>query len=75
MCNECFSDNKIKTTTTFTVDYNNCIIIVKNVPCLECPVCGEVMFTDEVSGKLEKVIESAQKIVQDISIIDYSKVA
>ena len=75
MCNECFSNDKNITKTTFTVEYNDCIIVVQNVPCLECPVCGELTFTDEVSAKLETIVEAAKKIVQEISVIDYSKAA
>ena len=75
MCNACFSDDKIRTTTTFTVEYNNCIIVIKNVPCLECQRCGEIIFTDEVSEKLEKLTNAAKRIMQEISVIDYSKAA
>ncbi len=75
MCNACFSDNKIKTKTTFTVEYKECIIVIKNVPCLECDVCGEITFTDEVSEKLEVLVNAAKKLMQDISVIDYCKAA
>ena len=59
MCNACFRDDKIKTSTTFTVEYKGCIIVVRNVPCLECPICGETTFADEVSERLEKIVNSA----------------
>ena len=75
MCNMCFSNKKISTTTTFTVEYEGCIIVVKNVPCLECPICGEVTFSDSVSEKLEKLVTSVKKIMQDVSVIDFSHVA
>ena len=75
MCNACFSDNKLKTKTTFTVEYDDCIIVIKNVPCLECEVCGEITFTDEVSEKLEIIVNTAKKLMQEISVIDYSKAA
>lgn len=75
MCNECFSDNKIKSRTTFTVEYKDCIIVVKNVPCLECELCGEITFTDEVSAKLEELVNAAKSIMQDVSVIDYAKAA
>lgn len=75
MCNECFSDDKIKTTTTFTVEYKSCIIIVRNVPCMECQLCGEITFSDEVSAKLEAIVNSVKPVLQDVSIIDYPKVA
>ena len=75
MCNACLSDEKIETKTTFTVEYNECLIVVKNVPCYECPRCGEIIFSDKVSEKLETLVESAKKIMQDISIIDFAKIA
>ena len=75
MCNACFSDHKLETKTTFTVEYNDCIIVIRNVPCLECEVCGETMFTDEVSEKIEAIVNAAKKLMQDISIIDYNKAA
>ena len=75
MCNACFRDDKIKTSTTFTVEYKGCIIVVRNVPCLECPICGETTFADEVSERLEKIVNSAKAVWQDISVIDYLKVA
>ena len=75
MCNTCFSDSKIKTKTAFTVEYNDCLIIVKNVPCLECPVCGEITFEDTVSKRLEELVNRAKKVMQEISIIDYNRAA
>lgn len=63
MCSACFSDTKIKSRTTFTVEYNECIIVIKNVPCLECEVCGEITFTDEVSANIEMIVDAARKSV------------
>ncbi len=74
MCNACFRDDKLKSTTTFTVDHKGCIIVVKNVPCLECRVCGEITFSDEVSECLENIVNPAKKLSQEIAVIDYSKV-
>lgn len=45
------------------------------IPCLECPICRETTFSDEVSSKLETLVNSAKKILQEISIIDYRKIA
>ena len=75
MCKACFKDDKIKTLTTFTVEYKGCIIVIRNVPCLECQICGETTFNDEVSAQLERIVESIKTVLQDVSVIDYSKVA
>ena len=73
MCNACFSDKKIKSTTTFTVDWNDCLIIVRNVPCMECERCGEVLYSDKVSEKLETIVEEAKAHLYDFTVIDYEK--
>ena len=75
MCNACFRDDKIKTFTTFTVEYKDCIIVVKNVPCFECQVCGETTFSDEVSERLEKIVNAAKSVLQEVAVIDYAKAA
>lgn len=75
MCSACFDENKYETKTTFTVEYNDCIIVIKNVPCLECKICGEITFTDEVSEKLEVLVNAAKELMQEISVIDYCKAA
>ena len=61
--------------TTHVVNYSNSEIIIKNVPCEECEQCGEIFYTDEVAEQLEKLVEAAKSLLQDISVIDYSKVA
>lgn len=74
MCSSCFK-NTIKTKTTFTVDFEERIIIVRNVPCLECQMCGEIIFSEEVSANLERIVENAKSLMQEVSIIDYEKAA
>ena len=75
MCNMCFKIDKISTTTTFTVKKKKKIIVVKNVPCLECTVCGEILFSNDVSEKLEKIIEVAKKLLQEVAVIDFARAA
>ena len=75
MCSRCFDDNKIETKTTFTVEYNNCLIVIRNVPCLDCCLCGDEVFLDEVSANIERIVNAAKVVLQEIAIIDYSKVA
>jgi YgiT-type zinc finger domain-containing protein len=75
MCNSCFKDDKLMTTTTFTVEYKGCIIVIRNVPCFECQICGEVTFSDAVSARLEELVLAAKAVLQEVSIIDYAKVA
>ena len=54
---------------------NGCVIVIRNVPCYECPVCGEIIFSDDVSAKLEMIVQKAKSFLQDVSVIDYSRAA
>ena len=75
MCMFCKCDTVKESTTTHVVNYNGCVIVINNVPCEECEQCGEKFYTDEVAEQLEKMVDSAKKLMQEISVIDYSKVA
>lgn len=75
MCVFCKTGNVINSTTTHVVDYKGCLIIIKNVPCDECVQCGEIFLSDEVVVRLEKIVESAKKMMQEISVLDYNNVA
>jgi YgiT-type zinc finger domain-containing protein len=61
--------------TTDVTDLGNCLIIVRNVPCYKCAECNEVIYTADVVKRLEIIVEQAKQMMQEISIVDYSKVA
>ena len=58
--------------TTFMVDLGNCIVIVKNVPSHVCKQCGEVSYSDEVSARLEQIVDTVKKAPVEISISNYA---
>jgi YgiT-type zinc finger domain-containing protein len=61
--------------TTHVVNYKGCVIIIKNVPCEECEQCGEKFYSDNVAEHLEQMVNDAKKLMQEIAVLDYSKVA
>ena len=75
MCMLCKCDTVRQSTTTHVVNYNGSVIIIKNVLCEQCEQCGEIFYTDEVAEHLEEMVHNAKKLLQEISVIDYSKVA
>ena len=75
MCRYCKNNTTIKSTTTHVVNYKSCIIVIKNVPCLECDQCGETYYADEVADHVEDIVETSKNLMQEITVIDYSKVA
>ena len=75
MCRFCKCNSVKSSLTTHTVDYNGAIIVSKNVPCEECEQCGEKYYTDDVAEKIEKLVNLAKQMMQEIAVLDYSKVA
>ncbi len=46
-------------TTTFAVDIDSSLVVVRNVPALVCAQCGDAWIEDPVAAKLEAVVEDA----------------
>ena len=72
MCFYCKCKTTVSSVTTHVVTLENCVIIVKNVPCEECEQCGEKYFTDEVMEQLDLIIDKAQALPSEIFITDYN---
>ncbi len=75
MCMYCKCETFVSGLTTHVVNYKGCVIVIKNVPCDECEQCGEKYYTDEVAHQLEKLVNIAKQLMQEVSVIDFSKVA
>jgi len=65
--------NAVKSKTTSVTDLGDMLIIVRNVPCYECEHCNEIIYIGDVIANLEKFIEAAKELRQEISVIDYKK--
>lgn len=72
MCVFCKGDLK-PSTTTYTVNINSNIIIIKNVPCEECQQCGEQYFNTDVTKRLENLVNQVKNALSEITIVDYNK--
>ena len=59
-------------TTTFMVDINKCIIIIKNVPSQVCGQCGETSYNNEVAKQLERIVDSLKKSITEIAVVNYA---
>ncbi len=75
MCMFCKCNKTKASTTTHVVNYKGNVIIIKNVPCEECVQCGEKYFSDEVALRLENIVNAAKALMQEILVVDFSKVA
>lgn len=64
-----------KTTTTYMTEYNNCFIIIKNVPCTKCTQCGEEYLNGVTLQKIETILKKVKSMLTEIAIIDYNRAA
>ena len=59
--------------TTFMVDLDDCIIIVRNVPSQVCSQCGEVSYSNDVARQLENITNAVKSTaITEIAIINYT---
>lgn len=72
-CFTCKGEHLSEERKTYTATLKTCVIIVKNVPSLVCEQCGDVYYVNEVMKKLEKIVDAMEKIVEDVVIVEYSK--
>lgn len=74
-CLSCKSGEMSDSTTTYTAVLEDCVLVLKNVPCIKCEQCGDVLYNTDVLEKINDIVSLAKKMASEISIIDYSKVA
>ena len=70
-CFMCKGDMEDKL-TTFMVDIGDCIVIVKNVPSHVCRQCGEISYSDEVSERLEQIVDAVRKTPVEMSMSNFA---
>lgn len=58
-----------KSRTTYFTQLKDCDVIIKNVPCLKCGQCGDVVFRASVVEKIVDILDNLEKITSKISII------
>ena len=72
-CAECGKEMVMKN-KTYVANLENCVIIIKNVPAYVCS-CGEAYYSDDVFEKLEQIVVTLKKVINDIAVVDYTKAA
>ena len=75
MCTFCKCKETVSSSTAHVISRNDRIIIIRNVPCVECTLCGEKSYSSEIVKKLDTIVSDACKIIQEVAVIDYNKSA
>ncbi len=62
-------------TTTFTVDMETTLVVIRNVPATLCSLCGNEWLSDEVAESIENIVEEAKNRYRLFEVTQYRKVA
>ena len=73
-CPLCKGDMK-PGTTIHTVQLKNCVVVIKNVPCLKCEQCGEVVLSADTVEKIERILRTVEKATAEIAVVDFASSA
>ena len=74
-CLTCKNGSMEASITTYFANLKNCIIIIKNVPCYKCDQCGEEYFSSLVAEKLDILVDKAEALASELTIMEYDKTA
>lgn len=62
-------------TTIHTVQMKNGSAVIKNVPCLKCEQCGEVVLSADTVEKIERILHTVEKAATEIAVVDFASSA
>lgn len=71
---KCFfcKDDMAEGKTTHVVELQNCVVVVRNVPCLKCEQCGQVFLSGNVVKVLERIVSTLQNAMTEVAVVNYS---
>ncbi|MEE0484941.1 MAG: type II toxin-antitoxin system MqsA family antitoxin [Faecalibacterium sp.] len=58
--------------TIHTVQLKNDAAVIKNVPCLKCEQCGEVVLSADTVEKIEHILHTMEKAAAEIAVVDFA---
>ena len=59
------------THAAFTVEMDNCIIVIKNVPTDSCLKCGQKSYSDTVATRIEDTVKRMRHTITEIAVVQY----
>lgn len=74
-CMNCKMEEMQETTHVYFANLEHCYVIIENVPCYQCPQCGEIFYKASTLEKIDEMLERLEKIASKIFIMDFSQAA
>ena len=70
ICQLCKGEMK-SSTTIHTVQLKNCVVVIKNVPCMKCEQCGEDVLSADTVARIERILHTVKKAVAEITVVNF----
>ena len=64
-----------KSSTSEAIEMGFGLLVIRNIPCYKCEECDEVFYTGDVVQKIEEITARVKLLMQEITIVDYTKAA
>lgn len=74
LCPLCGGDKK-KGFTTYTVELDSSLLVVRDVPAEICSQCGEEWISSTVAKKLEKITNYVREKKPELEIVSFEEAA
>lgn len=58
--------------TTFTVDFGTGVVVVRNVPATVCSQCGMEWIDDDITARIEAIVDDAKEKHSMIEVMSLS---
>ena len=57
--------------TTYFSQLKNCVVVIKNVPCMKCPQCGENVFSGLTMKRIDELLDKCETMLTEVAVIKY----
>lgn len=71
ICHTCSGDMEERITDLPFKVSNSTIVIVKELPVIQCPTCGQYILPDPVMARVEEILESVDQATE-LEIVRYA---
>ena len=73
-CMKCGCETYMSTTSE-AIEMDFGLLVIRKIPCYKCEECDEILYTGDVAQKIERITDRVKQMMQEITIVDYSKTA
>ncbi len=72
-CFVCKSDTIVPSKTAQTYQENGHLVVIKDIPCVECETCGETYLSTETVRRIERFLDTVTSA--EVEIVSYEAAA